>query len=207
MIAGMVAGGSIWGVFLMLFLIFPEPLSLAAALIVGPWAGGYFAARLSGRTAASVVTIVCVIATLAFSVVYVPHTSWEYPHGFWAGVPLLVILLVLGNFIFIFLGTLIGIQVRTQGHLKQRALNREPVKSAQGQILAVKATDMPSYPLTRIEALVLEERHLANDLAVINEKKEFEGLSPELVSEKKVALEKKLLDIVLEKERLIRETM
>jgi len=206
MITGIVAGGSIWCMFYILLLIFPEPLSLAGALFIGPFAGGYFAARLSGIKAASVLTIAGTITTLALSVIYIPHTSWEYLHQLWAGITVLVVLLVLANFVFLGFGSMMGIQARSQGQPKEERLKIEDAQSAWDQISAGRGADIPSHGLSRMAALVTEERDLMNDLTVIKEKKALEGFSPELICEKKIALEKQLLDITLEKERLLRKT-
>jgi hypothetical protein len=204
MIPGIVAGVSIWCTFHILFLTFPEPLSLAAALLVAPCTSGYFAARMGGTAGASVLTIAGAIATLALSVIYIPQISWEYPHQFWAGVPLLVTLLVLGNVIFLLFGSSVGIRVRRQSQLNEGSIKREAVESAGNRILAGKTADMPSYSPTSMAALVMKERDLVNDLAVVKEGKGLEWVSPELVGEKKAVLEKQLLDVILEKERLLR---
>ena len=204
MIPGIVAGVSIWCTFHILFLTFPEPLSLAAALLVAPCTSGYFAARMGGTAGAWVLTIAGAIATLALSVIYIPHISWEYPHQFWAGVPLLVTLLVMGNFIFLVFGSSVGIQVRRQIQLNEGSIKREAVKPAGNRILGGKTAAMPSYSPTKMAALVIKERDLMSDIAVVKEGKGLEWVSPELVGEKKAALEKQLLDVILEKERLMR---
>ena len=204
MIAAIIAGGAIWSTFYILFLIFPEPLSLAAALLVAPCTSGYFAARIGGRTAASVLTIAGTIATLTLSLIYIPHMSWEYWREFWGGIPLLVALMVLGNLNFLFIGSSVGIQVRRESQLEERITRIGAVKSAGARILPRKATDMPNYSVAGMEALLMAERDLMNDLAVVKEGKGLEWISPELVGERKAALEKQLLDVILQKERLVR---
>ncbi len=119
----------------------------------------------------------------------------------------MIILLVLGNFLFLGLGSFIGIRVRRQGQLKVEPRRKEAAKSARDLTLAAQAAVMPGYSQNRLASIVIEERDLINDLTVIEEQKGLKGISPELVGEKKVALEKQLLDIILEKERLLRETI
>ena len=65
---------------------------------------------------------------------------------------------------------------------------------------------MPGFITTKIANLEAKEKDLQNDLTVIKAKKVLDEISPELLEEKKNGLERQLLDIILEKERLIRKS-
>jgi len=65
---------------------------------------------------------------------------------------------------------------------------------------------MPDPLQVRIAELRRKEIDLQNDLAIVEAKKGLEQISPELLQERQKVLQSQLLDIVLEKERLIRES-
>jgi hypothetical protein len=207
MIAGIFGGGIIWAICFIPFLVFPEPLSFAAALLVGPSVSGYFVARLGGTRAAFALTIMGSIAALALSVIYLPDTSWEYPHHLWAGAWALTTLLVLGNFIFSLFGGSIGIQFRGLKKLKETPSAKEIVEPERDKTLIGTAPVMPGFLQTKMADLEMQEWHLQNDLILIKEKKGLEEFSPELLWEKKKGLETQLVDVILEKERLIRKAV
>jgi hypothetical protein len=207
MFAGILVGGTIWATYFFLFLVFPAPISLAAALCVGPYAGGYFAARLSGSRAASVVIVTCSIAALALSVTYVRATSWEYPHHLWAGVPLLIALLVLGNCIFICAGTLTGIRVRQDNKLSQRALEGKAMEPEREKVSRQTGHAMPDLPQTKAADLEMKRRNLQNALKLIKEKNGLEEISPELLTEKRKVLEEQLLEVILEQQTPSRQAV
>lgn len=206
MIFGMVIGGIIWSTCFSLFLVFPNPLSFALALLIGPFATGYLGGRLGGRRAANALTFVSAIMVLALSVVYLPDTSWEYPHHMWAGVSLFVTLLVLGNAVFTILGGAAGIQGGKYSKLTQTQSKTRVVEQGEGDFLRGTAPNRPDRLQFKIAELRRKERDLQNDLATIESKTGLEQISPELLQERQKVLQSQLLDIVLEKERLVRES-
>ena len=207
MIAGIFGGGIIWATCFSLFLVFPGPLSFAAALLVGPSVSGYLVARLGGSRAAFALTIMGCVAALALSVIYLPDTTWEYPHHLWAGVGMLTTLLVLGNFIFSLFAGSIGIQFKGRKKLKETPSPKEIIQPESDKISKGTAPVMPSLLQTKMADLEMQEWHLQNDLILIKEKKGLEEFSPELLGEKQKGLETQLVDVILEKERLIRQAV
>ena len=206
MIAGIIVGGTIWVIFYALFFVFPDTTSFAAALFMGPFAGGYFSSRLGGNRTALILTFIGSIAALILSLTYIPDTSWEYPHHLWAGVSLLTTLLVLGNFLFLTFGSLIGVRVRVHRELKAEPPRKMNIERERDKLLRGTASNMPGFITTKIANLEAKEKDLQNDLTVIKAKKGLDEISPELLEEKKNGLERQLLDIILEKERLIRKS-
>jgi hypothetical protein len=211
MIAGIFVGGIIWAIYFVLFLVFPGPSSLFAALLVGPYASGYFSARLGGHRAAFVPTVLGSIAALALSVIYLPDTSWAYPHHLWAGVIMLTTLLVLGNFLISSVGTSLGIQVAGRDKLKERPLENQTAE-VRSDGTSVATTPQTLDPLkAKMLELKVRQLDLLDDLAFLNdlnsaeEDRGLEEISPELLEEKKNLLQKQLLDLILESERLSRE--
>jgi hypothetical protein len=206
MIFGVIVGGIIWSTCFSLFIVFPNALSFALAFFVGPFAAGYLGLRMGGRRAAYALTLVGTIMVLALSVTYLPHTSWEYPHHIWAGVGLFVTLLVLGSAIFTFFGSLTGIRAGEYSNLKQIQTKKKVVGQGKGDFLRGRAPNMTDPLQFKVAELSKRERDLRNDLAVIESKKGLEQISPELLQERQKVLQSQLLDIVLEKERLIPES-
>lgn len=206
MIFGILVGGIAWSTCFSLFLVFPDALSFALAFFIGPFASGYLGARLGGIGAAYTLTLLGTIIILALSLKYLPETSWEYPHHIWAGVGLFVTLLVLGSVIFAVFGSITGIQVGAYSKLKQTQGKTKVVGQKKGDFLRGTAPHMPDPLQVRIAELRKKETDLQNDLAIVEAKKGLERISPELLEERQKVLQRQLLDIVLEKERLIRES-
>lgn len=203
---GMIVGLVMWSTCFSLFLVFPSALSFALAFFLGPLATGYLGGRLGGRRASYALTMVSTIMILALSVVYLPRTSWEYPHHLWAGVGLFVTLLVLGNGIFTVFGGVMGIQAGERSKLKQTQGKTKVVRQKRGDFRRGTAPNMPDPLQVKIAELRRKETDLQGDLAIIEARKGLEQISPELLQERQNMLQSQLLDIVLEKERLIRES-
>ena len=211
MISGIFVGGIIWAIYFALFLIFPGSSSLFAALLVGPYASGYFSARLGGTRAAFVPVVLGSIAALALSIIYLPDTSWGYPHQLWAGVAMLTTLLVLGNFVFSSIGASMGIQTAGRDKFKERPIKDATAEGRTDSDL-VAARPQMHYPLQSKmldigarQSDLLDDLVLLNDLNSVEEGNGLVEFSPELVEEKKNWLQRQLLNLILEKERLSRE--
>ena len=205
MIAGIVVGGIAWSIYFSLFLIFPDPLSFAAALLVGPFAGGYFGTRVGGWRAATFLVAAGTITVLALSVTYIPHTSWEYPHDLWAGIGLFIALLVLGNLVFASFGSLVAIQRRIPDELKEKPYAPGVLEPAKDNNLRGTAPKMTNPLQTKIVELKMKESDLVRDLTVIKDIKGSGQISSELLQERENVIQKQLLDVILEKERLVRK--
>ena len=208
MVAGIIFGLIIWAICFIPFLIYPSPSSFFLALFVAPLFGGYFGARQGGNRAAYIITIIVFIAVSVLSGVYITNTSWDYAHHLWAGVALLITLLILCNIIFVFSGGLLGIQVQGRGRNKQEGLQpeKEIKKPEKDELLRGTLPKMPNLLQPKIAELEMKEKDLRHDLVVIKNKKGLEQVSPELLGEREKGLEKQLLDVILEKERLIRKS-
>jgi hypothetical protein len=206
MIFGMIIGGIIWAASWSVFLVLPGALSFSLALIIGPLVTGYFGGRLGGRRAGYALTFVGTVIALALSTVYVPHISWEYPHNIWAGVSLFITLLVLGNAAFTVLGGVTGIQAREYSKLKQTESKTKVAGQRKDGFLRGTAPSLPDPLQVKITELLRKESDLQNDLATIEAKKGLDQISPTLLQERQNVLQIQLLDVVLEKERLIRES-
>jgi len=206
MLTGMSVGGIIWSVCFSIFFVFPNPLSFVLAFFIGPCATGYLGGRLGGRGTAYALTLFGTIAALALSVVYLPSTSWGYPHHLWAGVFLFATLLILGNAIFISFGGLVGIQGREYSKLKQTRSKTKVAEQKRGDYLRGTAPHTRDPVQARIDELGRRESDLRNDLTIIAAKKGLEQIPPELLEERQKVLQSQLLDTVLEKERLIRQS-
>lgn len=208
MVAGIIFGLIIWAICFIPFLIYPSPSSFFLALFVAPLFGGYFGARQGGNRAAYIITIIVFIAVSVLSGVYITNTSWDYAHHLWAGVALLITLLILCNIIFVFSGGLLGIQVQGRGRNKQEGLKPEMEikKPEKEELLRGTLPKMPNPLQAKIAELEGKEKDLRHDLVVIKNKKGLEQVSPELLGEREKGLEKQLLDVILEKERLIRKS-
>lgn len=206
MIAGILVGGIIWAACVSLFFVYPNPWTFALALLVGPFLGGFTGGRLGGGRAAYVLIIVGIIAVLAVSVKYVPDTSWQYPHHVWAGIGLFIALLILGNLLFVGFGSLIGIQGALRSGLKRATPKTVVAGPAKGDFVRGTAPRMPNPLQSRIGELEKQEQDLQRDLTVLKDRKGLEQISPQLLREREKEIQTQLLDIVLEKERLLRKT-
>jgi hypothetical protein len=207
-VAGIIFGLIIWAICFIPFLIYPSPSSFFLALFVAPLFGGYFGARQGGNRAAYIITIIVFIAVSVLSGVYITNTSWDYAHHLWAGVALLITLLILCNIIFVFSGGLLGIQVRGGGRNKQEGVQpeKEIKKPEKDELLRGTLPNSPNLLQAKIAELEMKEKDLRHDLVVIKNKRGLEQVSPELLGEREKGLEKQLLDVILEKERLIRKS-
>jgi hypothetical protein len=200
-VAGIIFGEIIWAICFIPFLIYPGPSSFFLALFIAPFFGGYFGARRGGNGAAYIITIIVFIAVSVLSGVYITNTSWDYAHHLWAGVALLITLLVLCNIIFVVSGGLLGIQIQGRGRHKQ-----EGIKPEKDELLRGTLPKVPNPLQAKIGELEMKEKDLRHDLVVIKNKRGLEQVSPELLGEREKGLEKQLLDVILEKERLIRKS-
>jgi hypothetical protein len=207
-VAGIIFGLIIWAICFIPFLMYPSPSSFFLALFVAPLFGGYFGARRGGNRAAYIITIIVFIAVSVLSGVYIPNTSWDYAHHLWAGVAFLITLLILCNIIFVVSGGLLGIQIKSRGRHKQEDTKPEEEikKPEKDELLQGTLPKMPNPLQAKITELEMKEKDLRHDLAVIKNKKGLEQVSPELLGEREKGLEKQLLDVILEKERLIRKS-
>ncbi len=207
MMAGIIGGAAIWALFSTLFFVFPDATSFTAAFFISPFACGYFGARLGGRIAALIVMVAGSLAALILSLIYLPDTSWEYPHDIWAGVGFFIAFFVLGNLVFLMFGSLMGIRVREGQNVKGGTTPRLNVEQGSGELLRGTATGgMPSPVTSKIAILESKEKDLKSDLEVIKTKKGLDGVPLELLEEMQGSLEKQLLDIILQKERLLRKS-
>ena len=120
---------------------------------------------------------------------------------------MLTTLLVLGNFIFSLFAGSIGIQGSGLKKLRETPSAKEIVEPERDKISKGTAPVMPNFLQTKMADLEMQEWHLQNDLILIKEKKGLEEFSPELLGEKKRGLETQLVDVILEKERLIRKAV
>ena len=209
MVAGIIFGQIIWAICFIPFLIYPSSSSFFLALFIAPFFGGYFGARRGGNGAAYIITIIVFIAVSVLSGVYITDTSWDYAHHLWAGVALLIILLILCNIIFVASGGLLGIQVQRIGQRnKQEGLKpeKEIKKPEKEELLRGTLPNSPNPLQAKIAELEMKEKDLRHDLVIIKNKRGLEQVSPELLGEREKGLEKQLLDVILEKERLIRKS-
>jgi hypothetical protein len=207
-VAGIIFGEIIWAICFIPFLIYPGPSSFFLALFIAPFFGGYFGARRGGNRAAYIITIIVFIAVSVLSGVYIPNTSWDYAHHLWAGVALLITLLILCNIIFVVSGGLLGIQIQGRGRHKQEGIKpeKEIKKPEKDELLRGTLPKVPNPLQAEIAELEMKEKDLRHDLVVIKNKRGLEQVSPELLGEREKGLEKQLLDVILEKERLIRKS-
>jgi len=206
MISGIIVGATVWSICFIVFLIYPDPLSFTLALLIGPFVSGYFGARLGGRIAAYVLIIGVTILVLSLSLVYIPNIAWEYPREGWAGVALFIALLVLGNALFVSFGALTGIAAVRSRQSKQRPTDRQTVEVGKDSSLRGTVPKMSDHLQARIVEIEVKEEDLQNDLTVLKYTKTLGQISPGLLEEREKGLQQQLLDIILEKERLIRKS-
>jgi hypothetical protein len=205
MISGIYAGGVVSLTCFAIFLSFPGPFTLALVLLISPLAGGFLAARLGGGRAAFLLALTSSIMFAVLIAIYFHELPWEYAHNFWGGVTVFTIFFTICNFVLICAAGAVVTQVVGQNILRKQERGKEvpkPVKAAY-----LRGTLPPSLNTLKAAIAELEktEQNLINDLLIIRDKKGLEGISPDALQEKDESLQKQILEVVLEKERLIRK--
>jgi len=89
--------------------------------------------------------------------------------------------------------------IRREGISNQTWVKREPIDV---EILPEPPNTLASQ-LLEVEA---KEHALRNDLLILKDPKRVEGISPELIKEREIELQKQLLDVILKKEEIIRKS-
>lgn len=211
---GTLVGAVVWLACYVVFLVFPTPLSVVLGLFLAPFVGGYSAARLGGGGAGTIVTLVGLIVVVVLGVVYIPKESWEPLQNFWGGTAVFVVLSAICNLLLAAIGSSLGVELRNQAKLKQakskEQVARPAVESKEqvaipAKVKEVRGTLPPSSVSlhTKIAGLEIREQDLRHDLKVLESRKSVEGISLQMVEEKERELQRQLLEVILEKERLI----
>jgi len=213
MASGTLVGAVVWLASYVVFLVFHTPLSVVLGLFLAPFVGGYAAARLGGGRAGIIVTLVGLIVVVVLGVVYIPKESWEPLRNFWGGIAVFVVLSAICNLLLAAIGSSLGAELRDQAQSIQaksiQARSKQSESKEQvarpAKVKEVRGTLPPSSVSlnTKIAGLEIREQDLRHDLKVLESAKAIEGLSSQLVEEKARELQKQLLDVILEKERLI----
>ena len=123
---------------------------------------------------------------------------------------MLTTLLVLGNFLISGIGTALGIQVAGRDKLKEKPLEKQTAEVRSDITSVAKAQMLEPFQTKMLDLKIrqsdlLDDLTFLNDLYSVEEDKGLEEISPELLQEKKNLLQKQLLDLILESERLSRE--
>lgn len=216
---GTLVGVVVWLACYVVFLVFPTPLSVVLGLFLAPFVGGYSGARLGGERAGTIVTLSGLVVVVVLGVVYIPRESWEPLRDFWGGLAVFVVLSAICNLLLAAIGSSLGAELRNQAESRQtkpkqaeskeRVVRSAPESKEQvampAKVKEVRGTLPPSSVSlhVKIAGLEMREQDLKHDLKVLEGGKAIEGLSSQLVEEKVKELQKQLLEVILEKERLI----
>ena len=205
MIYGISVAGVISLIGLAIFLGFPGPVTLALVLLIAPLASGFFAARLGGGRAALLIALTSSIMFAVLIAICFSDLSWEYIHNTWGGVTTFTILFTISNFALICASGAVVIQVSRQNMLKEQESGKEIAKPVNVPYLRGTLATTSNAPKTKIAELEKKEQDLRNDLLIIGDKKGLNAISQKMLEEKEESIKKQMLEVVLEKERLIRK--